>query len=142
MASFRNFLNFSFVSGKFEEINDIHEQTCASIAKLINGQAANVAVTSNASEGLNHLAQGLKWKKGDQIILSDIESPAIVYPLMNLKSKGVELVFVKSKKGCINVDDVEKAISPKTRMLAISFVEYLSGFRNDMLALGAVCKKK
>jgi selenocysteine lyase/cysteine desulfurase len=125
----------------FEDINDIHVQTRASLAGLINGKKENVAITSNASEGLNHLARGLKWKKGDQIILSNIESPANVYPLMNLQEQGVELVFIKSKKGCINVDDVEKAITPRTRMLAISFVEFFSGFRNDMLALGALCKK-
>lgn len=125
----------------FEDIDDIRDQTRELLAKLINGKKENIAITSNASEGLNHLAQGLNWKKGDQIILSDIESPANVYPFMNLQRKGIELVFVKSKKGCINVEDLDKAITPKTKMLAISFVEFLSGFKNDMLALGAICKK-
>ena len=125
----------------FEEINDIHEQTCESLASLVNCKKENIAITSNASEGLNHFVHGLKWKKGDQIILSNIESPANVYPLMNLQDKGVELVFVKCKNGCINEENIEKAITPRTRMLAVSFVEFLSGFKNDMLALGALCKK-
>lgn len=125
----------------FEEIEDIRERTRILLSRLINGEKDNISYVTSASEGLNLLAQSLKWKRGDQIILTDIASPATVYPFMNLKDKGVELVFIKSKRGCIHVEDVEKAITPRTKMLAISFVEFLTGFRNDMLALGALCKK-
>lgn len=125
----------------YEEIQEIRALTRKQIAKLIGGDSENIAFTSNTSEGLNWLAQGLKWKKGDQIILNDLEFPSNIYPFLNLKKKGVEIVYVKSHNGCIDVADIEAVITPRTRLLSISFVEFLSGYRNDLLEIGALCKK-
>ncbi len=124
----------------FEDMIDLRNQTRSVLAKLINAPEDNIAFTPNTSTGFNWLVQGLKWKKGDQIILTDLEFPSNVYPFLNLEKDGVEVVFVKSKKGCIDVEDIEKAITPKTRMISISSVEFSSGFRNDLLAIGALCK--
>ncbi len=124
----------------FEEMGELRDQTRSLIAQIINAQQDYIAFTANTSSGFNWLTQGLKWKKGDQIILTDLEFPSNVYPFMNLEKKGVEIVFVKNKKGCIKVEDIEKAISPKTRMISISSVEFSTGFRNDLLAIGALCK--
>ncbi len=124
----------------FEEMIELRDQTRLQLAKLINAPADNIAFTANTSTGFNWLAQGLEWQKGDQIILTDLEFPSNVYPFLNLQKKGVDVVFVKNKNGCIDVDDIEKAINPKTRMISISSVEFSSGFRNDLLAIGALCK--
>jgi len=124
----------------FEEMVELRDQTRSLAAQIINADADSVAFTSNTSTGFNWLAQGIKWKKGDQIILTDLEFPSNVYPFMNLEKEGVEIVFVKNKNGCINTEDIEKVITPKTRMISISFVEFSSGYRNDLLAIGALCK--
>ena len=60
---------------------------------------------------------------------------------MNLKDKGVELVFIKAKKGFVNISDIEEAITSKTKMIFCSLVEFISGYKNDMLEIGALCKK-
>jgi cysteine desulfurase / selenocysteine lyase len=125
----------------YDEISEIRGQTREMIAKMINAPKDNIAFTTNTSEGFNWLANGLKWKKGDQIILTDIEFPANVYPFMNLQKLGVEIVFVKSKKGFVSVNNIEAMITPKTKLISISFVEFFSGYRNDLLAIGALCKK-
>lgn len=125
----------------YEETNEILDQTRNMLSAFINGSKENIAITSSATEGLNHLAQSYKWKKGDQIIFSDVEYPANIYPFMNLKQKGVELVFVKAKKGFAHIGDIEKAIMPNTKMFFCSVVEFLSGYKHDMLEIGALCKK-
>jgi selenocysteine lyase/cysteine desulfurase len=112
------------------------------LAKLINANSRRIAWTDNVSNGLNLLAQGLDWKPGDRIILNDIEFPSNVYPFLNLKNKGVEIDFVKSKNGKVIFEDIEKAVTVRTKLISISAVQFLSGFRADLKSIGELCGKK
>ena len=111
------------------------------LVKILSAPSERIAWVDNVSNGINILAQGLSWKPGDRIILNDIEFPSNVYPFLNLKSEGVEIDFVKSKEGIIEIHDIEKAITPKTKLLSISLVQFLSGYRSDINAIGELCKK-
>ena len=111
------------------------------LGKLLNANARRIAWIDNVSNGINLLAQGLEWQKGDRIILNDIEFPSNVYPFLNLKSKGVEIDFVKSKHGKVLFEDIENMITTKTKLISISAVQFLTGFRADLIAIGELCKK-
>ncbi len=129
------------------EINNYHaglEKTAnlkQKLAILLNTEAERIAFTKSVTDSLNILAQGIEWKRGDRIILNDIEFPANVYPFLNLTNIGVEIDFVKSKNGSIDIEDIEEAITPKTKLLSISFVQFLSGYRADLKTIGELCKK-
>lgn len=110
--------------------------------RLLNVDPHRIAFTENVSNGINILAAGLKWKSGDRIILNDLEFPSNVYPFMNQQKKGVEIDFVKSVDGKISVESIEKAITPKTRLISISHVQFLSGYRADIKQLGEICRQK
>ena len=130
--------------GKIDDYNELLRivgETKQLLGKMLNTQASRIAFTENTSIGLNILAQGIKWKKGDRIILNDVEFPANVYPFMNLKSKGVEIDFVKSKNGIVTADDIVEAIKPGTKLISVSFVQFLSGYRIDLEKLGKVCRE-
>jgi len=146
----------NFVKGKLEQflhkrsITDIdnYENMVNMVGSLTNrisimlkAKPDRIALTKSVTEGLNILAQGIKWERGDRIILNDIEFPANVYPFLNLKKYGVEVDFVKSKNGVIDIENIEKLITPKTKLLSISFVQFLSGFRADLEAIGELCSK-
>ncbi|NIV72411.1 MAG: aminotransferase class V-fold PLP-dependent enzyme, partial [Calditrichae bacterium] len=107
--------------------------------KLINSAAENIAVTSSTSMGLNWLAQGLEWHPGDRILLNNFEFPANVYPFLNLQRSGVQVDFVEHREGIIRVEDLAAKIRPETRLLSISFVEFLNGYRNDLKQIGELC---
>jgi cysteine desulfurase / selenocysteine lyase len=111
------------------------------LGNLIGAASERIAWVDNVSNGVNILAQGLEWKAGDRIILNDIEFPSNVYPFLNLKKLGVEIDFAKSSNGIIDVDDIEKLITPKTKLVSISLVQFLSGYRADITAIGELCKK-
>ena len=117
-------------------------ETKERIGKLINCQKERIAFTDSTTNGLNILAAGLDWKTGDRILLTDIEFPANVYPFLNQKRHGVEVDFVKSRNGRILPEDIERAITAKTRLLSISHVQFLQGFRSDLAALGELCRRK
>ena len=116
-------------------------QTKQNLASLINASPDRIGFVGNTSEGINILAAGIDWKTGDRILLNDSEFPTNVVPFLNCKRHGVEIDFVKNVRGEIRVEDIERAITPRTRLLSISFVQFLAGFRADLTAIGALCKR-
>ncbi|MBN1449055.1 MAG: aminotransferase class V-fold PLP-dependent enzyme [Bacteroidetes bacterium] len=111
----------------------------AMAAEMLGTDPARVAFVLNTSEGLNILAQGLDWKTGDRVLLIDQEFPSNIYPFINLRGKGVEIDFVPQRNGRIELDDIERALTPRTRILAVSWVQFLSGFTLDLAALKDLC---
>ncbi|NUM63583.1 MAG: aminotransferase class V-fold PLP-dependent enzyme, partial [Ignavibacteriaceae bacterium] len=85
---------------------------------------------------------GIDWKAGDRIILNDVEFPANVYPFLQLKEKGVEVDFVKSNNGIVTSEEIISAVKPGTKLISVSFVQFLSGYRIDLEKIGKVCKEK
>jgi cysteine desulfurase/selenocysteine lyase len=110
------------------------------LAGLIQAEADQIAIIPNTSEGLNWLVGSLTWKEGDRVLLVENEFPANIYPFMNLQNKGVELDYVPVHDGKISTDDIKKFITSRTKLLSISFVEFLNGFRNDLVTIGNICK--
>ncbi len=111
------------------------------LGTFIGADKENIAIISNTSEGFNWLVQGLDWKDGDRVLLVDQEFPANIYPFLNLEQKGVSIDYVPLRNGFIYPDEIEKKIQPRTRLLSISFVEFLNGFKNNLPEIGKVCKK-
>ena len=125
----------------YKELLRIADESKTFLGKMLNTSADRIAFTSNTSTGLNILAQGIEWEKGDRIILNDVEFPANVYPFLNLKNKGVEIDFVKSENGIITAEDLIQDITPKTKLISISSVQFLSGYRIDLEKLGTICNE-
>lgn len=120
---------------------DTVHKTKVNLGALVNAEPDRIGFVGNTTEGLNILANGLEWHAGDRILLNDLEFPTNVVPFLNCRRHGVEIDFVKSVNGEILLDDLERAITPKTKLLAISFVQFLSGFKSDLNAIGALCRK-
>lgn len=112
------------------------------IGKMLNTASDRIAFTDNTSNGLNVIANGISWKRGDKIILNDVEFPANVYPFLNLKRYGVEIEFVKSHNGVVTAEDIIEKIGSQTRLISVSWVQFLSGYRIDLEKLGKVCREK
>jgi len=113
-----------------------------SAAKLISAQASEVTFTKNTCEGVNYVANGVQWVTGDNIVSVSMEFPANVYPWMNLKPRGVTLKRVAEEDGRVPFDRIAAAIDNRTRVLAISSVQWSNGFRIDLTRLGELCKER
>jgi cysteine desulfurase / selenocysteine lyase len=118
------------------------ECTRKKFAQLINADMDEVAFIKNTSEGISIVANGFDWQSGDNVVISDIEFPANVYPWWNLKQRGVETRMVKSIEGRVRFDDLSKKIDDRTRILSISSVGCNSGFRSDLNRIGTLCREK
>jgi len=122
----------------FEKLDEIR----VLVAHMIKAKPEEIAFATNTSYGLNVAAWGLDLKPGDKILLSDVEFPANTYPWTNLKQKGVNIKFVPSKNRCFDIDSFVKSIDAKTKVLALSFVQFFNGFRSDLKMIGEICEEK
>ena len=112
-------------------------------ARLIGADPLDVAFIKNTSEGIGIVAEGFPWQPGDNVVIAQEEYPANQYPWLNLRDRGVEMRAVPSRSdGRLWIDDIVAALNPRTRLLSLSWVEYASGFRNDLEALGQLCRQK
>ncbi len=118
------------------------EAVRASIARLIGAAADEIAFVDNTSVGLSLVAAGLDWRDGDNVIAVDGEYPSNVYPWWSLRSRGVETRMIGKRPGDITVDDVAAHVDDRTRLVAISFVDWSSGGRVDLAPIGAFCRER
>ncbi len=125
----------------FDSWVDHTEKTRKLVAEFINAQPEEIALLKNTSEGINLAANMLDYRAGDNVVTTDLEFPSNYLPWFNLKRKGVEFKVVKNKDGRLLLEDFEKAVDDKTKCLAISHVEFATGFKNDLNALGDLCRE-
>jgi selenocysteine lyase/cysteine desulfurase len=112
-------------------------------ARLINApDADDVYFVPNTTYGIGVVAEGFPWRAGDNVVLAAEEYPANQYPWMNLAHRGVEVRAVPSRGNRVAIDDLRNAMDTRTRVLTVSSVEFSSGFRNDLDALGSLCRKR
>ena len=114
----------------------------AAAAQLINADTTEIAFMKNTTQGILIAANGIDWREGDNVVTTAVEFPANIYPWWSLKERyGVQTRMVPERDGCIHIEDIASAIDARTRALTISHVEFASGFRNDIQALGDLCRE-
>jgi len=111
-------------------------------AAMIGAKSDEVGYGFSTTFGLNIAAFGLPLKSGDEILLSDVEFPANVYPWLALRERGIKVRFLKSSNKCFDIDIFRKAIGRKTRVLSLSFVQFFNGHKNNLEEIGRICKEK
>jgi cysteine desulfurase/selenocysteine lyase len=119
--------------------NERCEQVRASFARLVGAHSDEIAFVKNTSEGLSLVAAGLDWRPGDNVIAVDGEYPSNVYPWFGLRRYGVETRLVRPVRGRVQVDDVRSLTDERTRVVAVSFVDWSSGARTDLAPIGEFC---
>jgi selenocysteine lyase/cysteine desulfurase len=114
-------------------------QACA---RLVKAGPEEIAFVRSTSHGLSIVAQGLDWRPGDNVLTHEKEFPSNLYPWLNLRSRGVEVRTIPSRDGRIDMNDIARLMDARTRLLAISSVQFSNGFRIDLQKVGALCREK
>ena len=110
----------------------------AAAARLVGAAPTEIAIVKNTSEGVATVALGLDWRSGDKVVVFDEEFPANLYPWQRLAAKGVRVETLSIGDPLGKIDEACQG----ARLLAISFVQYLGGFRADLNALGEICQRR
>ena len=115
----------------------VYEGVRSLTARLIGANPCEIAIVKNTSEGIATVAIGIDWKPGDRIVAFHEEFPANFLPWKQLENNGVRVTWLSVEDP---LDKVDAACSG-ARLLAISFVQYLSGYRADLNAIGEICRR-
>lgn len=109
-----------------------------SAARLIGAEPGEIALVKNTSEGIATLATGLDWRPGDRVVAFREEFPANYFPWKRLEEKGIRVEWLSIWDGLDRIDEACRG----ARLLAISFVQYLSGRRAPLEAIGEICHRR
>lgn len=129
-------------------------------ADLLRTSEDNVSMLTSTSEGLSMIANGYPFRPGDQIISYVHEYPANHYPwILQARHRGAELVLLddvpcqqepragcgpipETMARCWSFDELVSRINTRTRVIALSHVQFTSGFAADLERLGNLCREK
>ena len=112
------------------------------LARMINARPEQVAFTASTGDGLSHVALGLDWQEGDEIVSAQGEFPSNVYPWLNLREQGVQVRFVPTRAYRIPAADVLASLTDHTRLVSLSLVEFSTGYRNDVATIARYCRER
>jgi len=112
-------------------------------ADMIGARPEQIAFMRNTSDGLSTVANGLTWKPGDNLVTFQREFPSNVYPWLRLREAlGIEVRACPERDGRIDLDEMISLIDDQTRIVAISQVQYASGFRTDLERIGIAAQAR
>jgi cysteine desulfurase/selenocysteine lyase len=112
-------------------------------ALMLGARPEQLAFTRNTSDGLSTIANGLSWRAGENVVTFRREFPSNVYPWLRLREAfGVEVRFCEERGGRVDVDEMISLIDNKTRVVAVSQVQYGSGYRADLERLGRAARAR
>jgi len=114
------------------------------VAKLIHAQSSEIALTTNTGFGINIAATSLPLGKGDVVLGIEHEFPANVYPWMAAsKRRAFEFRLLPVSNGIPSQEQLIAALDDRgVRAVAISWVGFASGYRFDLAAIGAECRRR
>jgi cysteine desulfurase / selenocysteine lyase len=112
-------------------------------ASLIGAARSDeIVVMPNTAAGINTAANSLPLVAGDNLIILDGDYPANIYPWHNLAHRGIEVRQIQQRDGGLDLEILEASIDRRTRVIALSSVMFASGFRNDLMAVGQICRER
>ncbi|MCP5325663.1 MAG: aminotransferase class V-fold PLP-dependent enzyme [Oceanospirillaceae bacterium] len=134
--------NVTFGATHYPQWMKTEQQLRERLKTLLNASSSDeIALQKNTSEALSVIAYGIDWQAGDEIIISDEEFPSNRIVWESLAQYGVKLLQI-NLEGPEPEQNLLNAITGKTRLLAISSVQYASGIALDLSRLGAACKQQ
>ncbi|RIK34905.1 MAG: hypothetical protein DCC58_21065 [Chloroflexi bacterium] len=125
------------------EREDTAQTAAHYVAELAGARPEMVAFVPSLADGMNLFANGIDWRDGDNVLIPVEEFPSVVYPFLNLGYKGVTVRFVeKDAHGRTDPARIAAAIDDRTRAVALSHVEFMDGYRNDLKQLADICRPR
>jgi selenocysteine lyase/cysteine desulfurase len=120
------------------------EQARQNVARILDGRKEGVWFANNTSDGINIIANGVEWRKGDNVVMPNIEFPSVVYPFLKRKAT-TELRYAKAdyaEDGVqVPVSEFERLVDDRTRVVCLSSVDYGFGCRYDLKAVAEVAHR-
>jgi cysteine desulfurase/selenocysteine lyase len=106
--------------------------------RFIGASGEEIAFLRNTGDGANVVARGLDWNAGDEVVLCDNEFGANAYPWLALREQGVVMRLIEAPRERMTPGVLARVMTPRTRVVAVSWVSFADGYRHDLEALANV----
>jgi selenocysteine lyase/cysteine desulfurase len=103
-------------------------------SRLLRADSSEICLVANTTTGINLIAEGWPWQKGDSVVIPEGEFPSNLFPWQNQRSRGVELRVVPRRDGEVRIEDLMERVDVSTRLIAVSWVGYGSAARKSQQA--------
>lgn len=110
-------------------------------AQLMGAAPGELALIANTTTGINLVAEGFPWRPGDNVVTIGGDFPSNRFPWENLSRRGVEVRTVPTSLGRLDPSQVARACDNRTRIVAVSWVAFDTGWRNDPAELADVAHR-
>jgi len=110
----------------------------ARVGRFVGARGEEIAFLRNTTDGANVIARGVDWRPGDEVVLSDNEFGSNAWPWIALRDVGVVPRLLRTSEGRMTPDRLAVVMTPRTRVVAVSWVSFTDGYRHDLAALAEV----
>lgn len=140
-----NYGNPSSIYKLGRENRKVVEDSREKIAEILNCKPDEIYFTSGGSESDNTAIRGIAYSyknKGNHIITSKIEHPAVLETCKQLEKEGFEVSYIGvDENGIINLDELKNAIKPTTTLITIMFANNEIGTIQPIEEIGKIAKE-
>jgi selenocysteine lyase/cysteine desulfurase len=112
------------------------ERVRGCLASLIGADPSEIALTNSATQGIGIVAAGLGLRAGDEVVIASCNFPANLFTWLHLRRLGVRVQVIKPVADYVQVEDVRRVLTPRTRVLALDWVSYTGGARIELASFG------
>lgn len=124
-----------------DDFRTVPERLRSLLGRLVGSPAEQIVLGNSTSYGLHLIANGLPWEHGDEVLVIEGDYPATVLPWQRLTEHGVQVRPLHPARELLTADELTAAFGPRTRLLAVTWVDSFTGRTLDLDALGTVCRR-
>lgn len=126
-----------------EEGMAITESLKEELAAYVNANGPQEIVNiPSTSSGISAVANAIDWQAGDNVLFCEVEFPSNAYPWLSLERRGVDVRQVPARDGGLTLEALAPLVDEHTRLVAASAIQFLTGHRTNLTAIGAFCRGK
>jgi selenocysteine lyase/cysteine desulfurase len=122
-----------------DDFRELPERLRSLLARLVGSPADQIVLGNSTSYGLHLIANGLPWQPGDEVLVIEGDYPATVLPWLRLGERGVRVRPLRPA-GLLSGPELAASIGPRTRLVAVTWVDSFTGRALDLHELGAACR--
>jgi selenocysteine lyase/cysteine desulfurase len=125
-----------------ERFDGVPSRLRVALGRLVNVKPGEIVLANSASYGLHLIANAFPWRAGDEVIVMDGDFPSDILPWLLVERRhGVRVVRIRPRGRIVEPEELQRAITPRTRLFCTTWVHSFSGYAIDLGALGALCRE-
>lgn len=124
-------------------MDDARSQARPEAARLINADTDEIAIVESTTQGLTIAANAIPLERGDRVVVSDLEFMQLAIPWVQKRTNpGIEIDVVPNRDGKLEVEEIASRFTARTKVVAVSSVQWSNGYRLDLDQLSHLCRER